>query len=299
MPSILYILDVPGIGSARGADRARLPVYVSAIRSMNLKKRVWEILEVDRPDDERGRVFDAFDVFILALILLNVIAVILGTVKSFEARFHSALRWFEAISVAVFTIEYIARLWACVSQREYSRPVLGRLRFMSRPIAIIDLIAVLPFYLTFFTADLRILRALRLFRLFRMAKLGRYSSSLRLFGAVFRNKREELVVTMMVMLMMIIMSASFMYFAENEAQPDKFPDIPSTVWWAVMTLTTVGYGDVFPITPLGKCLTMVIAILGIGMFALPVGIFGAGFVEEIQKQKAGKTNCPHCGEEIR
>jgi voltage-gated potassium channel len=102
----------------------------------------------------------------------------------------------------------------------------------------------------------------------------------------------------MVMLMMIIMSASFMYFAENEAQPDKFPDIPSTVWWSVMTLTTVGYGDVFPITALGKCLAMVIAILGIGMFALPVGIFGAGFVEEIQKQKAAKTLCPHCGEQI-
>jgi len=265
---------------------------------MGLKKRIWEILEVDRPGAERGRVFDAFDAFILTLILLNVVAVIVGTVKSVEARFQSALRWFEVFSVVVFTVEYLARVWACASQSEYSRPLIGRLRFMLRPIAIIDLLAVLPFYLTFFTADLRFIRALRLFRLFRVAKLGRYSSSLRLFGRVFRNKKEELTVTMMVMLMMILMSASFMYFAENEAQPDKFPDIPSTVWWAVMTLTTVGYGDVFPITPLGKCLTMVIAILGIGMFALPVGIFGAGFVEEIQKQKAGKTICPHCGEDI-
>jgi voltage-gated potassium channel len=267
---------------------------------MNLKKRIWEILEVDRPGDERGRVFDVFvfDIFILALILLNVIAAILGTVKSVEARFQSSLRWFEVFSVVVFTIEYLARVWACVSQIEYSRPVIGRLRFMLRPIAIIDLLAVLPFYLTFLTADLRFLRALRLFRLFRVAKLGRYSSSLRLFGRVFRSKKEELLVTMMVMLLMVIMSASFMYFAENEAQPDKFSDIPSTVWWAVMTLTTVGYGDIFPITPLGKLLTMVIAILGIGMFALPVGIFGAGFVEEIQKQKAEKTICPHCGKEI-
>jgi voltage-gated potassium channel len=265
---------------------------------MDLKKKTWEILEVDRPGDERGRVFDAFDIFILALILLNLIAVILGTVKSIEERFQSALRWFEVFSVAVFTVEYLARVWACVSQSEYSRPVIGRLRFMLRPMAVIDLLAVLPFYLTFFTADLRFLRALRLFRLFRVAKLGRYSSSMRLFGRVFRNKKEELLVTIMVMLLMIIMSASFMYFAENEAQPDKFSDIPSTVWWAVMTLTTVGYGDIFPITTLGKCLTMVIAILGIGMFALPVGIFGAGFVEEIQKQKAGKTICPHCGGEI-
>jgi voltage-gated potassium channel len=191
-----------------------------------------------------------------------------------------------------------AKFATCVSQIEYSRPVIGRLRFMLRPIAIIDLPAVLPFCLTFFTADLRFIRAPRLIRLFRMGKLSRYSSSVRLFGRVFRNKKEELLVTMTVMLMMIIMSASFMYFAENEAQPDKFPDIPSTVWWAVMTLTTVGYCDVFQITPLGKCLTMAIAILGIGMFALPVGVFGAGFVEEIQKQKAGKTICPHCRGEI-
>ncbi|HKQ77096.1 MAG TPA: ion transporter [Blastocatellia bacterium] len=265
---------------------------------MNLKKRVWEILEVDRPDDERGRVFDAFDIFILTLILLNVAAVILGTVKSVEARFETALHRFEVFSVAVFTIEYLARLWACVSQSKYSRPVVGRLRFMLRPIAIIDLLAILPFYLSFFTADLRFMRALRLFRLFRVAKLGRYSTSVQLFGSVFKNKKEELVVTMVMMLLLIMMSASCMYFAENEAQPDKFSDIPSTVWWAVMTLTTVGYGDIFPITPLGKFLTMVIAILGIGMFALPVGIFGAGFVEEIQKRKAGKSICPHCGEVI-
>jgi voltage-gated potassium channel len=265
---------------------------------MNIKKGIWEILEVDRPDDERGRVFDAFDIFILALILLNVIAVALSTVKSIETRFETELRWFEVFSVAVFTIEYLARVWACVAHSGYSRPVAGRLRFMLRPIAIIDLLAILPFYLTFFTADLRFIRALRLFRIFRVAKLGRYSTSVRLFGSVFRNKKEELVVTMVLMLLLIMMSASFMYFAENEAQPDKFSDIPSTVWWAVMTLTTVGYGDIFPITPLGKVLTMVIAILGIGMFALPVGIFGAGFVEEIQKLKAGKTICPHCGEVI-
>lgn len=265
---------------------------------MKLKKRVWEILEVERPDDEGGGVYDAFDVFILALIFLNVVAVILGTVKSIEDRYQSVLHWFEVFSVAVFTVEYLARLWACVSQSKYSHPVFGRLRFIFKPMAIIDLLAILPFYLTFFAADLRFVRALRLFRLFRVAKLGRYSSSVRLFGQVFRSKKEELFVTAMMMLVMIIMSASFMYFAENEVQPDKFPDIPSTVWWSVMTLTTVGYGDVFPVTPLGRVLAMLIAILGIGMFALPVGIFGAGFVEEIQKQKAGKTVCPHCGEEI-
>src|SRR5262245_62282165 len=192
---------------------------------MDLKKRIWEILEVDRPGDERGRVFDAFDIFILALILLNVIAAILGTVKSVEARFQSALRWFEVFSVVVFTIEYLARVWACVSQIEYSPPVVGRLRFMLRPIAIIDLLAVLPFYLTFVTADLRFLRALRLFRLFRVAKLGRYSSSIRLFGRVFRNKKDAFLVTMLVMLLMIIMSSSFLYLAESEVLSDDVSDI--------------------------------------------------------------------------
>ena len=266
--------------------------------SMELKKRIWEILEVENPEERPGKVYDAFDVFILILIVLNVIAVILGTVKSIEKRYQSELYWFEVFSVAVFTVEYLTRLWACTSQRRYAHPVIGRLRFMVQPIAIIDLLAILPFFLTFFTMDLRFIRALRIFRIFRVAKLGRYSSTFQLFGGVFRSKKEELFVTVMVMLLLIVMSASFMYFAENEAQPDKFPDIPSTVWWAVMTLTTVGYGDVFPVTSIGKVLAMVIAILGVGMFALPTGILGAGFVEEIQKQKAGKAICPHCGKEI-
>lgn len=265
---------------------------------MDLKKRAWAILEVEEAGEERGRIYDAFDVFILILIFLNVVAVILGTVKSIEDRFQSALYWFEVFSVAIFTVEYLARLWACASQREYARPVFGRLRFIFKPMAIIDLLAILPFYLTFFTADMRFLRALRLFRIFRVAKLGRYSSSFRLFGRVFASKREELFITVMVMFLLVVMSASSMYFAENEAQPDKFTDIPSTMWWAVVTLTTVGYGDVFPVTPLGKLMAMVIAVLGVGMFALPTGILGAGFVEEIQKQKSRKTTCPHCGKEI-
>ncbi len=268
------------------------------LTSMKLKKRIWEILEVERPGEQRGKVYDVFDIFILALIFLNVVAVILGTVKPIEERFRSVFYWFEVFSVAVFTVEYLARFWACVSQSRYSHPVFGRLRFMARPLVIIDLLAVLPFYLTFFTADMRFLRALRLFRIFRVAKLGRYSSSFRLFGRVILSKKEELFITVMVLLLLVVMSASVMYFAENEAQPDKFPDIPSTMWWAVVTLTTVGYGDVFPVTPLGKLLAMVIAVLGVGMFALPTGILGAGFVEEIQKRKTAKTICPHCGEVI-
>ena len=163
--------------------------------------------------------------------------------------------------------------------------------------ALIDLLAILPFFLTFISLDLRFIRTLRLFRLFRVFKFVRYSNSLRLFGKVIKHKKEELIVTATIMFVLVILTSSFIYLAEHEAQPDKFTDIPSSMWWAIVTLTTVGYGDVFPVTPLGKIFAAIIAILGIGMFALPTGILGASFVEEIDKMKAKeKASCPHCGE---
>jgi len=253
------------------------------------------MLEVAKPGDVPGRICN---IFILTLIFLNVVAVVIGTVKLVEGRYETILYRFELFSVAVFSIEYLARVWSCVSREDYSKQITGRLRFMARPMTIIDLLAVLPFYLSFVHTDLRFLRALRLFRIFRVAKLGRYSTSLRLFGRVFKESKEELVITLVVMVLLIVMSSSFMYFAENEAQPDKFPDIPSTMWWSVVTLTTVGYGDVYPVTTLGKFFASLISIMGIGMFALPTGIIGANFVGQIQKQKPHKRVCPHCGKEI-
>lgn len=262
---------------------------------MKLRQRIWEILEIAKPDDLATKLFNGL---ILALIFCNVIAVILETVKSIQEHYEQAFYWFEVFSITVFSIEYIARVWSCVARKEYSNPIIGRLRFMSRPMSIIDLLVLLPFYLEFVSADLRFIWALRLFRLFLVAKLGRYSSSFRLFARVLSDNKEELIVTMMLMLLLAVFASSFMYYAENEAQPDKFPNIPATMWWAVETLTTVGYGDIYPITPLGKLLAMIIAILGIGMFALPTGILGASFVEEIQRQKLKKGTCPHCGKEI-
>ena len=117
-------------------------------------------------------------------------------------------------------------------------------------------------------------------------------------GRVFKDKKEELILTFMLMVGLIIVVSSFMYFAEHDAQPDKFPDIPSSMWWSVVTLTTVGYGDIYPITTLGKIFAAISAILGIGMFALPTGILGASFIEELQKEKMGQCICPHCGEKI-
>lgn len=265
----------------------------------SLKLKVWELVEAVKHKDEPRRIYDLVDIFMMTLIVLNVLAVILETVQSIDQEYHQVFYWFETFSVICFTIEYLARAWACTSQKKFSKPIWGRIKFLLTPMAIIDLIAIIPFYLTFLNLDMRFVRSLRLFRLFRLFKLMRYSHSLTLFGNVFRNKKEELLITAAIMFVLIIVTASFIYFAEHEAQPDKFTDIPTSMWWAIVTLTTVGYGDVFPITPLGKVFAGIIAVLGIGMFALPTGILGASFVEEINKIKAKKDSvCPHCGERI-
>jgi voltage-gated potassium channel len=133
-------------------------------------------------------------------------------------------------------------------------------------------------------------------RIVRVAKLGRYSESLQTLGRVFAAKKEQLVSTLFILLMLLVVSSCLMYYVEQAAQPDRFSSIPAAMWWSVTTLTTVGYGDVCPVTITGKLVASVIAILGIGMFALPTAILGSGFLEEIAPKKPAK--CPHCGKEI-
>lgn len=262
---------------------------------MALKQRVWQILEVDRAGDKVSR---AFDVFIFTLIVLNVLAFILGTVEDIAREFGAYLDGFEQFSVAVFTLEYVARVWSCAAKPAYACPVIGRLRFMLTPLALVDLLAILPFYLPFVGIDLRFVRLLRLFRIFRIAKLARYMESLQLLGRVFMQKKEELATTLVVLIFLLIFAASLMYYAEHPVQPQAFPDIPAAMWWAVATLTTVGYGDVYPVSPLGRLLGAVVAILGIGLFALPTAILGSGFLDEIQKKRKGSRVCPHCGKPL-
>ena len=257
--------------------------------------RIWEIVEVAKPGDRASRIFD---ISILALIFLNVIAVIVGSVQSVQVRFGMFLKVFEIASVVIFTVEYLARLWSCTNDSRFSRTILGRLRFVVQGMSVIDLLAILPFYLPFIGVDLRSLRVLRLLRILRVAKVGRYYSSLQLIKNVISSRKEELVLTSAVMGLLLVVSSSVLFYCENPVQPETFSSIPATMWWAVATLTTVGYGDMYPVTLMGKFCASAIAILGIGMFALPTGILGAGFVEEIQKSKQEPKNCPHCGEEL-
>jgi len=261
---------------------------------MSLRKRIDEVVTVGRPGDKLNK---AFGIFIVTLIGLNVVALIAESVKSIHAFCPQVFRIFELVSVIIFTVEYVARLWSCVEKPAYHKPISGRLRFAVTPLALIDLLAILPFYLPFTGLDLRFLRILRMMRIFRIAKLGRYSQSLQILNRVMAAKKEQLLCTVFVLVLLVIVAASLLYYAENHVQPEAFSSIPAAMWWAVSTLTTVGYGDIYPMTALGKFMASIIAILGIGMFALPTGILGAGFVEEMaQNQKP--TLCPHCGKEI-
>jgi len=262
---------------------------------LKIKKRAYTILE-GKGDSLTARLFSAF---IVVLISFNIIAVILETVEPLYNRHTAFFSGFEIFSVIVFTAEYILRVWSCNADPKYSGKIRGRIRFALTPMALIDLLAVLPFYLPMvLKLDLRFIRILRLFRFVRILKIGRYSDALTMFGRAIRSKKEELILSVVIVLLLLIISSSLMYFVENPAQPDAFSSIPESMWWGIATLTTVGYGDVYPVTTAGKILGGIIALLGIAMFALPTGILSSAFTEQIHRRWARQKNCPHCGQTI-
>lgn len=261
-----------------------------------MKQRIGEILEPESKSDFLSR---GFNIFIISLIVLNVFAVALETVQDISEMYSGPFKFFEWFSMAVFSIEYVLRVWTCTLNPEYSHPVRGRIRYMLTPAAIIDLMVVIPFYLPFFfNLDLRFLRVLRLFRLFTLFKMARYSKSIHLFKSVLNDTRQEMLIVLAITMGMLIFASGVIYFIENKAQPEAFSSIPAAMWWAVATMTTVGYGDVYPITTLGKIFGGFISILGLGTFGLPVGIIAYGFIEKLQKQKIRPVKCPHCEKEL-
>ena len=238
--------------------------------------------------------------FIYTLIILNIIALILESYDEVDKKYHDFFGYFEIFSVAIFTVEYFVRIWISDRTKEDKTE---RLNFAFSSMGIIDLIAILPFYLPFiFPIDLRIVRILRLFRLLRIFKLGRYSKSLKTMRYIFSQTKAELSTTIFVTFVLMILSSTLMYYIEHDDQPELFANIGDALWWSIATLTTVGYGDVYPITGLGKILGGIIALLGIGFVALPTAIISSAFIEKIQADKETKknknSNCPHCGEKI-
>ncbi len=264
--------------------------------SPSIKEKLYEILE---PSWDQGKLSSAIDIFLILLILGNVAVILLETVDPYSTLLYPFFRFFELFSVIIFTVEYLLRLWTCTVDPQYSSPFTGRLRYAVTPLALIDLFAILPAFIPFIIPiDLRFLRILRLIRLVRVFKLARYSDEMALFFRVLNRKKDLLFILVSFIAVLVVISSCFLYYAEHDVQPEKFASIPDTMWWSIATLTTVGYGDVYPITPVGKFFAALTAIFGIGLFALPAGILASGFVEELQRARGhevkvqGNTSSP-------
>jgi len=253
--------------------------------SKSYKLRIYEILEMTNAEDKTA---EAVNLFMLVLVVLNVTAVVLETVESIYLAHKVLFQYFADISIAIFTIEYILRIWSCDVDPKYRRHILGRLRFSLTPLAMIDLLVILPTYVVLaFPADHKLLRSLRVLWTFRLLKLSRYSQSLQTITDVIRAQKRELAMSFSAILFFMVLSSTVIYFLEHEAQPKLFPDIPATMWWAVLTMTTVGE-NFYPITTLGKLMGGLLIILGVATFALPTSILTSGFVEELEKRREEK-----------
>lgn len=264
---------------------------------MTLRRRLYLILE---PSERGGILERIFEFFLITIIILNIAAIILDSVKDINAKYAYELRQFEIFSLIFFTVEYICRIYSIVESPKYKDSIRGRLHYAVTALAVIDLLAVLPLYFTVFQVDFRILRIFRLMALFRLFKIARYLHALSLFKKVLSERKEQLLLSFIFILFILVIISFVMYYAEHEAQPDKFSSIPASMWWGIATITTVGYGDMVPITPLGKLLGGLFAITGVGLLALPAGILSSGFYEMLHRPEKGRQthHCPHCGKDF-
>ena len=262
-----------------------------------MKERVHDILQAASPEDWVSR---GTDIFLIGLISLNAVALILGTVEQIYDTAPLAFRVFEIFSVGVFTVEYLLRVWCCTVEERYSSPVCGRLRYAASPLALVDLVAIAPFYVALFgwssALDLRLLRTLRALGSGRPAEplfLGYPNTRA---GAA----RQGLPVADgnhgLGSAAADCCIADVLRGAQGPA--GEVRQHPQAMWWSVITMTTVGYGDAVPVTVPGRMLAGLIAVLGIGLFALPAGILGSGFVQELRRGDDQPIICPHCGGEV-
>lgn len=220
---------------------------------------------------------------LIVLIIANVIAVALETVPELYAVYHPEFRFFDTMSVAIFMVEYAARVWASAEGEPKLPAWKARLRYIRSPIALVDLGAILPFFLgLFFVSDLQALRILRLFRIY---KLTRYSPALSVLISVIREEAATLIAAFSILAILLVFAATGAYFVEHKAQPEAFGSIPASMWWSLVTLTTVGYGDVTPITTMGRVFGGFITVLGVGMAALPAGIIASGLADHLHRRR--------------
>lgn len=243
----------------------------------SFRTHVHQVLEIEH--DGLARVIN---IVLMLFIAFTLIVIFIETVPNINQQYRTWFYSFEIASIAVFSLEYAARVWSS-AEANPDKPWTSRLNYMLTPLALIDLLAIAPFYFGLFVIiDTRYLRVVRLLR---VLKFTRYSRSLSTLLQVLKNEFSGIISALSILLMLIVLASSAMYLVEHKIQPEAFGSIPQAMWWATITLTSVGYGDVVPITMPGKVLGMVITILGVGIAAIPAGIIASGFTAEMQNRR--------------
>jgi voltage-gated potassium channel len=271
------------------------------------RRALYNFLEEDYPRTKGKMLFRGF---MYVLISVNILLVIVESAPGLPREITGISYAVYAVSIAIFIILYVLRLWSCVEKPLYSRPVSGRLLFMATPYAVVDLVVIITFTIPVsFLTNPTAYELVKFLRLTVILKLIRYSDSLQTMIRIFIAKRKPLGMALYMVIFLLVITSTMMYYFENQAQPQVFTGVPESMWWGAETLTTLGYGDIVPVTPAGKVLGGITALLGIAMFAIPAGILASGFYEEynltLQKRdgeggsrEGGKddmTICPTCG----
>ena len=237
------------------------------------------------PSNYGGTMHEIFDTFIAVWVMLSVVAVVLESIAGVHYVLNLQFVILDAVAVAIFTVEYCLRIYACVEEPGMSHRVVGRFRQAKTPSAIIDLLAIVPFFLEAFLHHLIDLRFLRVFRLARLLKLTRYNDATAILFKVVVREWPVMSASAFIMMLLVVLTASLGYLFEHDAQPDKFENIPASIYWAVITLASVGYGDISPVTPVGRAMTMVLALLGIGIFAIPAALLSSAYSDQLIKER--------------
>ena len=267
----------------------------------SIKQKIYKIIRDDDKNDYKANIFDAI---IISLVIINVIIIFLDTFKNIHKYIEPYYIIIDTVSIIVFTIEYVLRIWTSPLMYPDLTPFRARIKYITSAKAIIEFIALFSFYLPLFTYhNLKFIRIIRLFRILSLLKINRYSHALEDLGNVIKRKSLQLLSSIFIVGVLIIFSALLMYHIENDAQPESFNNAYSSLWWTIATLTTVGYGDIYPVTVLGKLLGIFISLLGIALIAIPTGIISAGFMERSREEKSKlreeRNYCPYCGKKIR
>ena len=281
----------------------------------SIEKALYYIVD---ENDEHNRLSKFFNYFLMALIILSVGEMALETDDGIFLPYRNYFRIFDFFTVMVFSTEYIIRIMTAhlIPENKGKTRWQAVKTYIFSFAGLVDLLSILPFYLDFTNLDLRVLRMLRLLRFFRVFKITRYNDSMKLVADVIRDKRSEIGVIMGLIFIIMIIASFIMFYAEHKDNAEYFPNVLSCLWWAIVTMTTIGYGDVYPITTAGKVVGSIMALLGIGLVAMPTGIISAGFLEKIAEKKKeekdkGKEEpkenisennqkhyCPYCGHKL-